>query len=166
MSASPLTPPSNDDTWVGLSESPLPLAEALGWVVRPDCGAVVVFSGTARDHAPGRPGVYRLEYEAYDEYVEPVLRSVAAQARERWPELGRLVLLHRTGEVAIEDSAVVVAASAPHRPSAFEAARFCIDTVKHTAPIWKRELWDGGESWGRCDHEHEEALAAETEAVT
>lgn len=149
---------------------PLPVAEAAAWAVRPDCGALVVFSGTARDHAPGRPGVYLLEYEVYDGYVEPVLRSVADQARERWPELGRIVVLHRTGEVAIADSAVVVAVSAPHRPSAFEAARFCIDTVKRTAPIWKRERWEGGESWGRCDHEghdrdgHESHERAEQDA--
>lgn len=142
---------------MGVSGERLPVDVAASWVVRPGCGGLVLFSGTARDHAPGRPGVERLEYEAYDTYVVPVLRSVAEQARERWPMLGRIVLLHRTGEVAIGDSAVVVAASAPHRPEAFAAARFCIDTVKATAPIWKRERWEGGESWGRCDHEADTA---------
>jgi molybdopterin synthase catalytic subunit len=153
MSVIPLSPPSQDETWVGLSEAPLPIADALAWVVRPDCGAVVVFSGTARDHAPGVTGVLRLDYEAYDEYVEPVLRRVADEARTRWPDLGRLVVLHRTGPVAIEESAVVIAASAPHRASAFEAARFCIDEVKRTAPIWKREMTENGGEWVRCDHE-------------
>jgi len=151
-----LASPGTDETWVGLSAEPLPVETAMSWVVRPDCGAVALFSGTARDHAPGRPGVHKLEYEAYDDYVVPVLRSVAEDARRRWPDLGRVVLWHRTGEVAITDSAVVVAVSAPHRGSAFAAARFCIDTIKHTAPIWKREFWDGGESWGRCDHEHQD----------
>ena len=149
----PTDPPRHRETWIGMSAHPLPVAQAVAWAVRPDCGGLVVFSGTARDHAPGRPGVERLEYEAYDEYVVPVLQSVADQARARWPEVGRIVLLHRTGEVAIGDSAVVVAVSAPHRPEAFAAARFCIDTLKATAPIWKREVWEGGESWGRCDHE-------------
>lgn len=145
------------DTWVALMATPLPVAEAAGWVVRPDCGALVLFSGTARDHAPGRDGVHRLEYEAYEEHVEPALRAVADEARSRWPAVGRIALLHRVGEVPIGESAVVVAASAPHRPEAFEAARFCIDTIKQTVPIWKREAWTGGadgepgEAWGLAE---------------
>jgi molybdopterin synthase catalytic subunit len=138
----------HEDTWVGLWDHPLPVDEVSRWAVRPDCGAVVVFSGTARDHAPGREGVHRLDYEAYDEHVVPVLADVARQARERWPVLGRIALLHRTGSLAVGESAVVVAVSAPHRGEAFDAARFCIDTLKTTAPIWKREAWAGGESWG------------------
>jgi molybdopterin synthase catalytic subunit len=143
--------PTDEDTWVGLSDQPLPVAEAAAWVVRPDCGALVLFSGTARDHAPGRPGVQQLDYEAYDEHVVPVLAGVAQQARVRWPEVGRIVLLHRVGELAVGDSAVVVAVSAPHRPEAFEAARFCIDRLKQTAPIWKREHFAGGVAWGLAE---------------
>jgi molybdopterin synthase catalytic subunit len=151
-----LTAPADADTWVGLSESPLPVAAATAWVVRPDCGAVVLFSGTARDHAPGRPAVERLDYEAYDEHVVPSLTAVAEQARARWPEVGRIVLLHRVGELAIGESAVVVAVSAPHRPEAFEAARFCIDTLKQTAPIWKREAFaGGGGEWGLAEERAE-----------
>lgn len=143
----PLVPPGGD-TWVGLSDTALPVAEATAWAVRPDCGALVVFSGTARDHAPGRPGVHRLEYEAYEAQVVPRLARVVEVARSRWPDIGRVALLHRVGEVAIGDSAVVVAVSAPHRDSAFAAARFCIDDLKRSVPIWKREAWEGGESWG------------------
>jgi molybdopterin synthase catalytic subunit len=117
-------------------------------VVRPDCGAVVVFSGTARDHSDGRPDVSRLEYEAYEEQVVPRLAAIADAARQRWPELGRIALLHRIGEVPVGESAVVVAVSAPHRDAAFEAAKFGIDTLKATVPIWKREDWRGGSSWG------------------
>lgn len=132
--------PDSGDTWIGLSKTSLPVAEAGDWVVRPDCGAVVVFSGTARDHSPGVEGVTRLDYEAYEEHVETSLKAVAAEARQKWPELGRIVLLHRVGQLAIGESAVVVAVSAPHRHEAFEAARFCIDTLKETAPIWKKEV--------------------------
>lgn len=89
-----------------------------------------------------------MEYEAYEEHVVPRLADIAAEMRSRWPELGRVVLLHRTGEVAVGESSVVVVASAPHRPAAFEAARFGIDTLKATVPIWKRERWNEGESWG------------------
>ncbi len=141
-------PPVDGETWVGLSSEALPIGRATEWVVRPDCGAVVLFSGTARDHADGRPGVHRLEYEAYEEQVGPRLAAVADEARARWPEVGRLALLHRVGVVPIGESAVVVAASAPHRAEAFAAARFAIDALKASVPIWKRESWEGGESWG------------------
>ncbi|MFP3901934.1 MAG: molybdenum cofactor biosynthesis protein MoaE [Acidimicrobiia bacterium] len=142
-----LAPPPGD-TWVGLSGWPLPVAEAAAWAVRPHCGGLVLFSGTARDHAPGRPGVERLEYEAYEAQAVPRLSRVADEARARWPDIGRVALLHRVGTVEIGESAVVVVVSAPHRDSAFAAARFCIDDLKRSVPIWKRETWDGGESWG------------------
>jgi molybdopterin synthase catalytic subunit len=93
-----------------------------------------------------------LEYEAYDEHVVPVLEQVAAEVERRWPEVGRLVLWHRTGALQVTDVAVVVAVSTSHRDAAFEAARWAIDEVKSAAPIWKREHWDGGVAWGRCDH--------------
>ena len=145
----PLEPPVEGETWTGLSEQPLPAVAASEWVVRPSCGGVVVFTGTARDHSVGRDGVTRLEYEAYEEQVVPRLDEIAAAARVRWPDLGRIVLLHRIGEVPLTEAAVVVAVSAPHRDAAFEAARFGIDTLKQTVPIWKREDWSEGTSWGR-----------------
>jgi molybdopterin synthase catalytic subunit len=132
--------PAATDDWVGLLQTSLPIDEASAWVVRPDCGGVVVFSGTARDHSDGVVGVTRLDYEAYEEHVEKSLLGIAADARARWPELGRIVMLHRVGELAIGESAVVVAVSAPHRAEAFDAARFCIDTLKAVTPIWKREV--------------------------
>lgn len=143
-----MTLPPDTDTWISLTDQPLPVAEAGAWAVLRECGAVVTFNGTARDHSDGRPDVATLEYEAYVEQVEPKLRAIADEARLRWPELGRIAMIHRMGTVEITDSAVVVAVSAPHRDAAFVAARFCIDTLKATVPIWKREAWDGGESWG------------------
>ncbi|MDH3301636.1 MAG: molybdenum cofactor biosynthesis protein MoaE [Acidimicrobiia bacterium] len=144
----PLRPPGSGDTWTGLSSLPLPVQMASDWVVDPGCGAVVVFTGTARDHSSGRDGVTRLEYEAYESQVVPRLEEIAARARSRWPGLARIVLLHRIGEVPLTEAAVVVAVSSPHRGEAFEAARFGIDTLKATVPIWKREDWSEGSSWG------------------
>lgn len=141
-------PEGGSDTWLSLSAGPLPVDEISQWVKRPQCGAVVIFSGNARDHAEGRPGVTLLEYEAYETQVVPRLGRLAEEARRRWPEIGRMALVHRTGPVDIGEAAVVVAVSSPHRDAAFEAARWCIDTLKATVPIWKREIWDGGESWG------------------
>lgn len=137
---------------MGVTAEPLPLRDAAAFVERADCGAVVVFTGTVRNHSEGRPGVRSLEYEAYDEEVTPRLAAIAAEARARWAEVGRLVILHRTGLLGVGEASVVVAASSPHREQAFDAAEFCIDTLKATAPIWKREAWDGGEDWSTCAH--------------
>ncbi len=137
-----------DDTWVGLTDEELPASRAADWAVKPDCGAVVLFSGIARDHSPGREGVQRLEYEAYEAQVTPRLVDIATEMRRRWPDIGRIALLHRTGVVRLGESSVVVVASAPHRREAFAAASYAIDTLKSTVPIWKRETWADGESWG------------------
>ena len=147
MDSASAAPRSGAD-WIALSSEPLPIAVASAWVVLADCGATVTFTGTARDHAEGRPGVHRLEYEAYDAPALARMTAIAAELRNRWPVLGRVALLHRTGVVELGDAAVVVAVSAPHRGEAFEAARFAIDELKRTVPIWKREAWEGGESWG------------------
>ena len=144
--------PPNADTWLALTDEPLPLGATVDWAIRPDCGAVVLFTGTVRDHADGRMDVSLLTYEAYAEQVEPRLAAIADEARRRWP-LGRVALLHRIGELTVGEPSVVVAVSSGHRPEAFEAARFCIDTLKATVPIWKRERWAGGEDWGLCAHD-------------
>jgi molybdopterin synthase catalytic subunit len=143
-----MEPPQDGETWVGLSADQLPVGAATDWVARPDCGAVALFLGTARDHAGDRGGVTALEYEAYEEQAVPRLALVADEVRARWPMTGRVALLHRTGRLAIGDAAVVVAVSTPHRPEAFAAARFAIDAVKATVPIWKKETWAGGAEWG------------------
>lgn len=135
------------DSWTGLFAAPLPVAEVSDWVVRPDCGAVVTFSGTVRDHAEGRPGVTELAYEAYEEHVVGRLDAIVAAARARW-SLGRVALVHRVGRMVPTDCSVFVAVSAGHRVEAFEAARFCIDRLKKTVPIWKAETWVGGTDWG------------------
>jgi molybdopterin synthase catalytic subunit len=136
------------DRWCAVLDGPLPVAEVHRWVGRPDCGAVVVFTGTARDHSPGRPGVEVLTYESYPEAAVPRLTRVADEVRVRWPEVRAVALLHRVGTVPIGEEAVVVGVSAPHRAEAFEAARFGIDALKASVPIWKQERWEGGESWG------------------
>ncbi len=90
----------------------------------------------------------RLEYEGYESEVDARLVALAGEARSRWPVLGRLVLLHRLGALEVGETSVLVVAGAPHRAEAFEAARWCIDTLKATVPIWKRETWEGGVDWG------------------
>jgi len=133
----------------------------VAWAERPHCGAVVLFTGTVRDHAEGRPGVTELEYEAYEEEVLVRLSAIAADARRRWETAGRIALLHRVGSMSVGETSVLIAVSAPHRAEAFEAARYCIDTLKTTVPIWKKETWEGGSDWALCSHPVEEVNEVE-----
>ena len=108
-----------------------------------------MFLGVVRDHSEGRDGVRGLTYEAYEEEAVATLAAVAAEARRRsGRSIERVALLHRIGDLALSEASVAVVVSSPHRAEAFEAARFCIDTLKETVPIWKREHWEGGSDWG------------------
>ncbi len=146
--------PTATDDWVALTSSPLPVGDALAWATLPSCGGVVVFCGTVRDHAEDRQDVTGLTYEAYEPPALARIQAVVAEARTRFDGLGRVAVLHRVGHLAVTDVAVCVVASAPHRAQAFAAARFCIDAVKATAPIWKQEHWgDGDIGWGTAAHD-------------
>lgn len=118
----------------------------------------MLFSGTVRDHAVDeagqmREGVSHLTYEAYDEQVVPAFEAIVAELRQRWPQTRRVALLHRTGRLGLMESSVLAAVSSPHRPQAFEAARFAIDALKASAPIWKHEVWAQGADWGAGAHD-------------
>ncbi|MCY4517585.1 MAG: molybdenum cofactor biosynthesis protein MoaE [Acidimicrobiaceae bacterium] len=143
-----MTVPSEQDTWVELTAEELPIGAVYDWALDPAAGAVVLFSGTVRDHAEHRTGVTQLVYEAYESEVAPRLADIAAEMRRRWPSVRKAALLHRVGTLSLTESSVVVAASSPHRDVAFEAARFGIDTLKATVPIWKQEHHDAGTDWG------------------
>lgn len=144
---------SEEPDWVELGSEPLPVERATQWASVPDAGAVVTFLGIVRDHAEGRAGVTGLTYEAYESEATRVMAEIVAAARARWTDLARVAVLHRVGELALSDASVAVVVSSPHRGDAFEAARFCIDTLKESVPIWKREHWSGGDDWGLGAHE-------------
>ena len=139
----------NGDTWIELTEQPLQVGAAYDWALLPSCGAVVVFSGTVRDHSDGRADVRTLTYEAYEEEVVPKCVAIVEEMRRQWSDIGRVALLHRIGELQLTESSVLVVVSSPHRPAAFEAARFGIDALKSTVPIWKHESWGDGGDWAR-----------------
>ncbi len=143
-----LAPPLDGEDWVGLAGTSLPTEAAVSWATRPDCGAVVTFAGTVRDHAEGRAGVEELVYEAYEAPALARMSAVVGEARARWPAIGRVAVLHRVGSLGVGETAVVVVVSAPHRHDAFAAGGFVIDAVKETVPIWKYERWGDGEDWG------------------
>ena len=153
-----MQPPVNGNSWLGLTDQVLPVGAVYDWCVQPRCGAVVLFSGTVRDHAVDEHGEMRsdvshLTYEAYDAQVVPAFSAIEAELRTRWPHTGRVALLHRTGRLELLESSVLACVSAPHRPEAFEAARFAIDALKASAPIWKHEVWADGAGWGTGAHD-------------
>src|ERR1700690_2446522 len=107
------TDPTPD--WISITESPLSPDELSNWVIRPNCGAIVTFSGVVRDHSKSRENVIALDYETDTVLAEGRLREVVREARIRWPDLERVAIHHRIGQVDLSESTVVVAVSAPHR---------------------------------------------------
>lgn len=136
--------------------APLRLEEVYALADDPSNGAVVVMSGTVRNQTDGKP-VVSLEYQAYEPMALRVFSQIAAQIRSQWSQVNRVVIHHRTGHLRIGEISVLVAVGCPHRSEAFEACRYAIDTLKHNAPIWKKEHWtDGSSSWvsiGACEAE-------------
>ena len=134
--------------------APLSLEEVYALADAPGNGAVVVMSGTVRNQTDGKP-VVALEYQAYEPMAVQVFRQIAADIRQSWPDVNRVVIHHRIGRLQIGEISVLVAVGCPHRSEAFVACRHAIDTLKHNAPIWKKEHWeDGSSSWvsiGACE---------------
>ena len=128
-----------------LTDAPIFVDGLLADVADPSAGAVVLFLGVVRDNARGRR-VQHLTYEAYEALARRELARIAREAAARWP-ITRVAITHRTGRLAVGETSVAIAVSAPHRGAAFDAGRFCIDTLKLTVPIWKKEIWDGGAEW-------------------
>jgi molybdopterin synthase catalytic subunit len=130
-----------------LTDQPLRVGDAYDFVTDPGAGAVVLFSGTVRDHTEGR-AVVALDYEAYAERAAPQLEGLAADLAARWPQVRSVWIEHRVGSLAVGEAAVVVAVAAEHRAAAFAAAKYGIDTLKETVAIWKRERGaDGQDRW-------------------
>jgi MoaE-MoaD fusion protein len=129
-----------------ITEAPLEAPPLTSYVLTSADGAVVLFSGVARDNSAGK-STLSLHYEAYAEMAEPVLAQIAAEAADRW-QIGRVAIHHRVGKLEIGETAVLVAVAAPHRHGAFEAAEYIMDRIKEIAPIWKHETWtDGSSEW-------------------
>jgi molybdopterin synthase catalytic subunit len=147
------------DRAVGIGPGPLDL----DGLVREVCsggtghGAVVTFIGTVRESNLGRRVLW-LEYEAYDELALKAFGAILRETVEHWPS-ARVAFRHRTGRVELGEASVLIAASSAHRAEAFEACRYVIERIKQVAPVWKREFFDGGDSWvegatARPDDEH------------
>ena len=117
----------------------------------PQHGGITVFAGTVRGVTrPGQADEARtdyLEYEAYPEMAEAAFAAIAAEARERWPGIAAVAVVHRVGRLEVGDTAIAIAVAAAHRAETFDACHFIIDRIKQSAPIWKREVGPDGSSW-------------------
>ena len=128
-----------------ITADPLDLGATVAEVASPDAGAVATFVGTVRRSSRGRDVQY-LEYEAFEEMAEPMLARLAADLTERHG-LCAVAIHHRIGRVEIGEPSVAIAVSAPHRAAALDACHEAIDTLKETIPLWKKEVYAGGEEW-------------------
>lgn len=134
--------------------APLSLEEVYGLADDGANGAIVLMSGMVRNNTDGK-AVVALEYQAYEPMALKVFQQIAADIRQTWSDVTHVVIHHRVGKLGIGEVSVLVAVGCPHRSEAFAACKYAIDTLKHTAPIWKKEHWaDGATSWvsiGACE---------------
>lgn len=143
----------SQETHVALCAGTIDTSTLIEMVTEAGAGAVVTFAGTVRDNNLGRQVNY-LEYEAYPEMAEAKLRQIVEEARERWPKIRRVAVVHRVGHLGLGETAVLVAIGAPHRDDgAFQAARYTIDRIKEIVPIWKKEGWADGAEWLDGDYQ-------------
>ncbi|UPG89080.1 molybdenum cofactor biosynthesis protein MoaE [Luteibacter aegosomaticola] len=127
-----------------LSHAPVTVEPLLELDAHAECGGLALFVGTVRNHHEGR-AVQHLAYTAHEGLAEKVIRGVEEETRQRFG-VPYVRIVHRLGDLAIGDIAIVCVVRAPHRAEAFEACRHAVDAVKHTAPIWKEEFYSDGSS--------------------
>ena len=139
-----LIPPVSGGAFAVTTE-PLSLETVVDEVSDESAGAIATFVGTVRRESRGRR-VLHLEYEAYAEMAEDVMAQLAAELEQRY-DVWAIAIHHRVGRVEIGDASVVIAVSAPHRQDALAACKDAIDTLKQTVPLWKKEVYEGGEEW-------------------
>ena len=128
-----------------VTREPIDLQELVTYVTDPSAGAIATFIGTTRNNNEGRR-VIALDYEAYPEMAEKELARIGEDAKKRW-KIQRMAIVHRIGPVQITEASVIIAVSAAHRDDAFQACRFAIEEIKRSVPIWKKEVYEGGEVW-------------------
>jgi molybdopterin synthase catalytic subunit len=124
---------------------PIDLNELVRFVTDPEAGAIATFIGTTRNNNEGRK-VIGLDYEAYPQMAEKELARISEDAKKQWP-ICRMAIVHRLGPVKIGEASVIIAVSSAHRDAAFAACRYAIEEIKKTVPIWKKEVFEGGEVW-------------------
>lgn len=130
--------------WIAITNASLAIGDVIQWVIQPDCGAVATFLGVTRKESsgtPGQEGIIALDYEAYEQPALDRMRQIASYARERWPDLVRIAIIHRIGRVGLCEPSLLIVASSPHRSDALFTVSYIVDAVKSSVPIWKKEMF-------------------------
>jgi molybdopterin synthase catalytic subunit len=128
-----------------ITDKPINLQQLVDYVTDPEAGAIVPFIGTTRNNNEGRR-VIALDYEGYPEMAEKELARIGDAAKKKW-SICKMAIVHRLGPVQIGEASVIIVVSSAHRDAAFAASRFAIEEIKKTVPIWKKEVFEGGEVW-------------------
>ena len=128
-----------------VTKGPIDLQELVRFVTDAEAGAIATFIGTTRNNNEGRT-VIALDYDGYVQMAEKELARIGEEAQKQW-QICRIAIVHRLGPVQITEASVVIAVSSGHRDAAFAACRFAIEEIKRTVPIWKKEVFEGGEVW-------------------
>ena len=143
-----------------LTESKLSVEEISNLVSSTSCGAISIFVGTTRDNFEGKT-VINLQYEAYESMALKSLQNICKEIRSKWQLVENIAIYHRLGTVPVKEASIIIAISSPHRSDAMQAVEWCIDNVKKSVPIWKKEVYDGHSDtwkqnkecmWSECKH--------------
>jgi len=126
-------------------KAPISIEEITSKVIRNEAGAVTTFIGTVREFTYGKRTL-SLEYQAYEKMAVKKLEQIGKEINEKWND-SKVAITHRIGKLDITEIAVVIAVSTPHRKDAYAANEYAIERIKQIVPIWKKEIWENGESW-------------------
>lgn len=131
--------------YYAIQSAPIEIPPLQEFVTRSEMGALTLFIGTVREWTGGKRTLY-LEYQAYIPMALKKMKEIGEEIQEKWPD-SRVAIVHRVGSLQIGEAAVVIAVSSPHRDAAFLGSRHAIERIKAMVPIWKKEIWEGGQKW-------------------
>jgi len=130
---------------IEITRNPLSPEKIIDKVRKDSHGAVVTFVGTVRSPSRGKE-VLSIEYEAYPEMAQKKLQQIVSEIKQKW-QLQDIAIYHRVGKLGVGETSLVIAVAAPHRQEAFQACQLAVDRLKQIVPIWKKEVYQDGESW-------------------
>lgn len=132
-------------SFIELTPNPILINEVLCRISDKSCGANSLFVGSTREDFVNGHTVVCLEYEAYESMAYKLLKQICSDIRKKWPNVRHIAIIHRIGKVSVKEPSIVVAVSSPHRKDSMEATNWCVEQVKATVPIWKKEIYDNNE---------------------
>jgi len=143
-------------TICSITESDLDLNDLLAQITLTSTGAAAIFTGMVRGETKrgNAHNTEYLEYESYTPMAEDKMKQVADEIRRKWPSVEGIAIVQRVGVLYPKTPTVLIVCTAAHRDTGvFEAARYGIDRLKEIVPIWKKEVYPGGEEWMEGDYQ-------------